>query len=77
MLVNLSGFRYLRGRFLFLTPGLPDGVHSNRPCPSVSLSVSASVSPSLNISETAHWFFLIVCMKLGHHKGTKVTELDF
>ena len=41
--------------------------------------------PSLNISETVHWFFLIFCMKLEHHKGTKVfsallfwvTQLDF
>ena len=33
--------------------------------------------PSLNISETVHWFFLIFCMKLEHHKGTKVTEPDF
>ena len=51
------------------TPGLPEGVHGNRFCQSVSLS--------LNISDTAHWFFLIFCMKLGHHKGTKVTEPDF
>ena len=36
-----------------------------------------SVCPSLNISETVHLFFLGFCMKLGHHKGTKVTELDF
>ena len=58
---------------LFWTPGLPNGVHSNRPCP----LVRPSVSQSLNISETAHWFFLIFCMKLVHHKGTKVTEPDF
>ena len=32
--------------------------------------------PSLNISETAHWFFLIFCIKLEHHKGTKMTEPD-
>ena len=106
----------------FWTPRLPDWVHSNRPCQSVSLlvcqsvrqsvykyleerslvfsnfgprvyplgsiviahvsplvrwSVSPSVSPSLSILETAHWFFLIFCMKLVHHKGTKVTEPDF
>ena len=36
-----------------------------------------SVGPSVNISETVHWFFLIFCMKLEHHKGTKVTEPDF
>ena len=41
-------------------------------------SVSPSVrSPSLNISETALRIFLIFCMKLVHHKGTKVTEPDF
>ena len=34
------------------------------------------VRPSLNISETVHWFFLIFCIKLEHHKGTKVTEPD-
>ena len=33
--------------------------------------------PSLNILETIHCFFLIFCMKLEHHKGTKVTEPDF
>ena len=33
--------------------------------------------PSLNISETALRIFLIFCMKLEHHKGTKVTEPDF
>ena len=38
-------------------------------------SVRSSVSgPSLNISETVHQFFLIFCMKLGYHKGTKLTE---
>ena len=67
-MVNLL-LKYLNN---FWTLGLPDWVHGNRPCPSVSLSVS----PSLNISETAHWFFLIFCIKLGHHKGTKVTEPD-
>ena len=46
-------------------------------CLSVRLSVGPSARPSLNISETAHWFFLIFCMKLGYHKGTKVTEPDF
>ena len=43
---------YVAGNFFiyfFLTPGLSEGVHGNRPCP--------SVSPSLNISETAHCFF--------------------
>ena len=58
----------------FWTLGLPEGVLCNHPCQSVRPS---AVRPSLNISETAHWFFLIFCMKLGHHKGTKVTEPDF
>ena len=43
----------------------------------VRWSVRWSVRPSLNISETVHWFFLIFCMKLEYHKGTKVTEPDF
>ena len=66
----------------FWTPGLPEGVLSNCLCPwsvrpSVRPSVRWSVGPSVNISETVHWFFLIFCMKLEHHKGTKVTEPDF
>ena len=32
---------------------------------------------SVNISETVHCFSQIFCSKLGHHKGTKVTESDF
>ena len=43
----------------------------------VQVCVRPCVCPSLNISETAHQFFLDFCMKLGHHKGTKVTEPDF
>ena len=35
----------------FWTPGLPEGVLSNRPCPLVRWSV---FRPSLNILETAH-----------------------
>ena len=38
------------GLYSFWTPGLPDGVHGNRPCP----TVSPLVCLSLNISETAH-----------------------
>ena len=43
----------------FWTPGLPDGVHSNRPCPSVSPLVRPSVfkylgDRSFNFSETLH-----------------------
>ena len=52
----------------FWTPGTSEGVLSDRPCPSVSPSV---VRPSLDISETVHWFFLIFCIKLEHHKGKK------
>ena len=48
-------FQDLEGQnLLFWTPGLPDGVHGNRPCPLVRPSVSPSFRPSLNISETAH-----------------------
>ena len=43
----------------------------------IALVRRSMVRPSLNISETAHFFFLIFCMKLGHYKGTKVTEPDF
>ena len=53
--------------FFFWTPGLPEGVLSTRPC-------LWSVGLSLNISETVHCFFLIFCMKLENHKGTKVTN---
>ena len=71
--VNRSG--YLVKNDLFWTPGLPVGVLCNHPCP---WSVRGpSVGPSLNISETALRIFLISCMKLVHHKGTKVTEPDF
>ena len=45
--------------FSFWTQGLPDGVHGNRPCPSVSPLVRPSVfkylgDPSFNFSETLH-----------------------
>ena len=43
----------------------------------VRQSVRPLVRPSLNISETALRIFLIFCLKLVHHKGTKVTEPDF
>ena len=46
---------------LFWTPGLPDGVHGNRPSPLVRWSVG----PSSNISETARCFFLIFCRSQG------------
>ena len=66
---------------LFWTPGLPEGVLSNRPCPwsvrGLSVRGPSIHGPSLNISETVHCFFLIFCIKLEHHKGTKVTEPDF
>ena len=39
-------------------------------------SVSPLVTNAL-FSELAHQFFLIFCMKLGVHKGSKVTEPDF
>ena len=58
---------------LFWTLGLPEGsyvITHVRPWSVVS-------GPSLNISETALRIFLIFCMKLVHHKGTKVIEPDF
>ena len=59
----------------FWTPGSPDGVLSN--CPYPLVRALCVIRPSLNTSETVHCFFLIVCMKLGYHKDTKVTEPDF
>ena len=54
----------------FWTPGSLEGSL-------VIALVRWSVSLPLDISETVCWFFLIFCMKLGHHKGTKATEPDF
>ena len=60
---------------LFWTPGLPKGVLSNHPCgQSVCLLVCVSVGPSLDISDMLIRFFLIFCIELEQHKGTKVTE---
>ena len=53
---------------LFWALGLPRGsLLIALVCPSVVLSICPSGGP----------FFLIFCMTLGHHKGTKVTEPDF
>ena len=41
----------------------------------VRQSVYKSISLSLNILETAHWFSLIFALR--YYKGTKVTEPDF
>ena len=49
----------------------------SRVYPRGSLVIALVCGPSLNISETVHWFFLIFCMKLVYHKGTKATEPDF
>ena len=43
----------------------------------IALVCWSVVRASLNIAETAHWFFLIFCMNLVDHKGTKVTEPNF
>ena len=40
-------------------------------------SVCLCVRPSLDISETAHQFFLELCMKLGVNKVKKVTQTGF
>ena len=55
---------------IYWTPVYPKGSY-------VITSGLWSVRPSLNISETALRIFLIFCMKLVHHKGTKMTESDF
>ena len=52
-------------KITFWTLGLPEGVLSIHPC-------GPSVCPSLNISETAHLFFLKFCMKLGINKVKNV-----
>ena len=63
-------YGYIKNRCkYFWTPGLPVGVHSNRPRP--------SVRPSLYISETAHSFFLKLYMKLGVNEVKKVTRPKF
>ena len=43
------------------------GVLCDYPC------LQSVVSPSLNISETAHYFFLKLCMKFEVNKVKKVT----
>ena len=48
--------RFIHCEEIFWNPGSPEGVLSNRPCP----CVCQCVRPSLNISETAHKFFLIL-----------------
>ena len=60
-----------------LDPGLTEGIPCNHTSPSVGWSIRLLFCPSLDISETFISFFIIFCMKLGHHKGTKVTEPDF
>ena len=64
---------YFLDILIIWTPGLPDGVHSNRPCPSICLSVPLSVFKHLRHRSLV---FLIFYMKLEDHKGTKVTEPD-
>ena len=59
-------------RYPFWTPGLPEGVLSNHPW------LWSVVRPSVfKYLRDVHCFFLIFCMKLVLHKGTKVTEPDF
>ena len=62
----------------FWTPVYPRGSYVITPvCPLVRPLVRRLVRPSLDISETVHYFILIFYMKLLHHKGTKMTEPDF
>ena len=61
-----------------LDPGFTQGVLSNRPCPSVDPSACWSVGQSVfKYLRDLSLFFLIFCMKLEHHKSTKVTEPDY
>ena len=69
-------FRYFWKPFITLDPRL---VGRKGPMNS-GMSVRTSVRPSVHntvFSELAHCFFLIFCMKLGIHKGWKVTEPNF
>ena len=70
-------FRYPGSRFgcmyEFLDLSLLGRVNSIRPCPLVRLLFR----PSLSISMTVHNYYLIICMKVGHHNGIKVTEPGF
>ena len=56
---------------LFWAPVYLKGVLRDYPCMSVRPSVVHN--PSFNISEIHPLAFLVFFMKLGHHKGTKVT----
>ena len=66
-------------RYLFISPHFGPRVYTRG-----SLVIALVSGPSVRgpsvlkyFLETVHWFFLIFCMKLEHHKGTKVTEPDF
>ena len=61
--------------YAFWTPGLPVGVHSNRPCPSVHPSVRLSVFKYLRDCSLVFSNFLHEVR--APFKGTKVTEPDF
>ena len=65
---------------IFWTSCLPERVLNNCPCPSVRWSVVRG--PSLNISETVHWFFLIFCINflkknLGGHQWGKTSIMGY
>ena len=38
---------------------------------------SKIIFDEINLTSGAHCILVLFCMKLGHHKGTKVTEPDF
>ena len=57
-----------------LDPGLTEGVLCNYPCQLVCWSICPSAFRYLGDFPLA---FVIFCIKLGHHKSTKMTEPDF
>ena len=68
---TMSTSKYLGDILLIWTPALPNGVHSNRPCLSVSPLVSLKISQGLVLS------FFYFCMKFGVNKVGKVTQMEF
>ena len=69
---NIEKSKFQKKHTKFWTPGLLEGVLSNRPC-------QWSVCPwsVFKYLRDRSLVFLIFCTKLGYHKGTKVTAWFF